>query len=180
VGGFMFNKKEPETKEAPKAAVQTAPSGDLKQELDQKTKQAEDYLNTMKRLQADFENFIKRTDKERTEVVAFASAKLITKMLTVLDEFDHTLTSLKTHNATPEVIKGIELLRNNLYKVLTDEGITPIECKGKADPYQHEVILTEKNSAEDGTILQEIQKGYKLKDKVLRYAKVKVAKTGGN
>ena len=162
--------------------IQAAPANaeeTLKHELAQKTKQSEDYLNTMKRLQADFENFIKRTDKERKDVIELASAKLVTKLLIVLDDFDHTLISLKNHDASPEVIKGVELLRNNLYKVLTDEGVTPIECKGKADPYLHEVILTEKGAV-DGTILQEIQKGYKLRDKVLRYAKVKVAKTGGN
>ena len=172
----MFEKKD-----AKEVAAKNEAAEALKLELEQKTKQSDDYLNTLKRLQADFENFIKRTDKERMDVIALASAKIVNKLLTVLDEFDHTLTSLKTHNASQEVIKGIELVRNNLYKVLTDEGVVPIECVGKANPYQHEVILTEKkDGAEDGTILQEIQKGYKLKDKVLRYAKVKVAKTGGN
>ena len=153
----------------------------LKKSLNDKSKQAEDYLNTLKQVQADFENFIKRTDKERKEFIDFASAPLITKLITLLDEFDHMIASLQTQNLPVGVVQGMQLVRTNFFKLLTSEGVKPITCTGKADPYLHEVILTEKKEGtEEGTILQELQKGYKLKDKVLRYAKVKVAKTGEN
>ena len=148
---------------------------DLKKELDHKTKEAEDYLSHLKRLQADFENFIKRTDKERKDLVAYASENLVLKLLTVLDEFEHALDSMK--GSKEDVLKGVNLLYKNFHKILEGEGVQHIKSVGKrADPYLHEVVLTEqKEGAEDGIILEEVQKGYKMKDKVIRYAKVKIA-----
>lgn len=146
-------------------------------ELENKKKEAEDYLNTLKRLQAEFENFIKRTEKERNELTNYASEKLIVKLLPVFDEFQKSITELKK-SANDEVTKGIELVYKNFQKVLQEEGVQPIESIGmKADPFLHEVILTEQNnSVEDGIITEEIQRGYKMKDKVVRYAKVKIAR----
>jgi molecular chaperone GrpE len=158
---------------------QSAPEVEqLKLLLDKKTKEAADYLDHLKRLQADFENYIKRTDKERKDVATFAAEKLVVKLLTVLDEFEHTLDALKK-SGSKELVQGIELLYKNFHKILADEGIQAIESMGKhADPYLHEVVLKEKSDKQEGIIIQELQKGYKMKDKVVRYAKVKVA--GGN
>lgn len=154
----------------------------LKSQLDTKAKEAQDYLAHLKRLQADFENFIKRTEKEKNDIIALANAKLISKLLTVLDEFDHTITAVNGNASRDDLAKGIELLHKNFHKALADEGLAPIESKGQqADPYQHEVILAEhKPGVADDTITEELQKGYRLKDKVLRYAKVKIAKTKTN
>ncbi len=170
-----------QAQDAPKTDAPKTPVEALKHELDAKTKQAEEFLNSLKQSQADFQNYIKRSDKERKDVVELASARIVTKVLTVLDEFDHMIASINAQpNLPAEVSKGIQLVRANLFKILSDEGVTPIVCTGKASPYLHEVMLTEKKEGvEDDTILQELQKGYKLKDKVVRYAKVKVAKTGG-
>jgi molecular chaperone GrpE len=162
---------------------QEAPLDPLKKELEHKTKESQDYLDHLKRLQADFENFIKRSDKERKDVVAFASEKLVLKLLTVLDEFEHTLDALRKSGTKSDIVQGIELLYKNFHKILSDEGVQPIESVGKAaSPYAHEVVLTEpREGIADGIILEEFQKGYRMKDKVVRYAKVKVAKakTGG-
>ncbi|HSU72836.1 MAG TPA: nucleotide exchange factor GrpE, partial [Candidatus Binatia bacterium] len=154
----------------------------LKQELDHKSKESADYLNHLKRLQADFENYIKRSDKERKEFSAYASEKLIVKLLTVLDEFEQALDAMKKGGTKDDLVKGVELLYKNFHKILADEGVQPIQSVGvPADPYLHEVILKEKkDGTQDGIIIQELQKGYKMKDKVVRYAKVKVATTGEN
>ncbi|MBI4151273.1 nucleotide exchange factor GrpE, partial [Candidatus Woesearchaeota archaeon] len=133
----------------------------LKQSLNDKSKQAEDYLNTLKRVQADFENFIKRTDNERKQFIDFASAPLITKLLTFLDDFDHMLASPDTQKLPGETLQGLKMIHDKFLKLLTSEGVKPITCAGKADPYLHEVILTEqKEGTEDNVILQELQKGY--------------------
>src|SRR3989338_11413011 len=146
---------------------------ELKVMLDKKAKEAEDYLSHLKRLQADFENFIKRSSKEREEVVAYASERIVLKLLTILDEFEHALTGIRNAGTKEELLKGIELLYNNFHKVLQDEGVQLIESVGKkSDPFQHEVILTEsRDGIDDGMIIEEIQKGYRMKDKVIRYAK---------
>lgn len=150
----------------------------LKTQLDTKAKEAQDYLSHLQRLQADFENFIKRTEKEKLDIINLANAKLISKLLVVLDEFDHTILAIKNNASREDLTKGIELLHKNVHKILADEGLTAIDSKGKtADPYQHEVLLTEpKDGVADDIIIDELQKGYRLKDKVLRYAKVKIAK----
>ena len=148
----------------------------LKDSPDHRIKELEDLL---KRLQADFENFQKRTDKERKDVLAFASEKLIIKLLTVADEFDEALKAAKD-SPKEELVKGFEMLHKNFAKILSDEGVKHIHAQNvKADPYLHEVILKgKKDGVQDGFIIDEIQKGYKLKDKVIRYSKVRIA--GGN
>lgn len=152
----------------------------LKKDLAHKSKEADDYLSHLKRLQADFENHIKRTDKERKDFALYASEKLIIKLLTVLDEFEQALDAMKKGGTKDDMVKGLELLYKNFHKLLADEGVQSIPAIGvPADPYLHEVILKEKkDGVQDGIIIQELQKGYKMKDKVVRYAKVKVA--GGN
>ena len=184
----MFTKQQPKeavkTETVPKAetapatatATQPVPAASP---LDIKTKEAADYLNHLKRLQADFENFIKRTDKEKQDIMAVGNAKILGKLLVILDEFEHTLAAIKKDASREDLVKGVEMLYKNFHKILVDEGVHPIISAGrKLDPYLHEVLLTEnKPGVPEGTITEELQKGYQLKDKVLRYAKVKIAKS---
>jgi molecular chaperone GrpE len=155
---------------------------ELQAQLETKTKEADEYLASLKRVQADFENYIKRTDKEKENFVAHANSNLLSELLTIMDEFEEALKSMQEHNVTAHLLEGVKMLHTNMQKVLTSNGVSPIESIGqKADPYKHEVLLTEeKDDVEEGIVLEEIQKGYQIGDKVLRYAKVKVAKTGGN
>ncbi|MBI4145554.1 nucleotide exchange factor GrpE [Candidatus Woesearchaeota archaeon] len=166
----------------PTKQEQTAPSIEsLKKELDHKSKEATDYLDHLKRLQADFENFIKRSEKDKQAFVEFANARLIMKFLVLLDELEQGLDSLTKQNVPGEHVRGLSLIVKKFHAILSDEGVRPIESVGKhADPYLHEVMLAEqKDGVEDGIILEELQKGYRMKDKVLRYAKVKVVKNPG-
>ncbi|MEM2916502.1 MAG: nucleotide exchange factor GrpE [Candidatus Woesearchaeota archaeon] len=171
-----------EQNEPPATALNKTEASDdalkkVTRELENKKKEAEDYLNTLKRLQAEFENFVKRAEKERSEIANHASERLVVKLLPVIDEFENSLKEIRK-TVNNDIAKGIEMIYKNFQKVLQDEGVQPIESIGKKpDPFLHEVVLTEQNnSVEDGTIIAELQKGYKMRDKVVRYAKVKIAR----
>ncbi len=131
-----------------------------------------DYTDMLQRLQADFENFKKRTEKEKSEANKYASAPVIIKLLPVMDSFEM---ALKNKSSDPEKFaKGMELVYAQLYSVLKGEGLAKIDAVGqKFDPYVHEVLMQEQ-SEKDGIILEEFQKGYKFKDKILRHSKVKI------
>ena len=150
----------------------------LKHELDKKSKELEDYSTHLKRLQADFENYIKRAEKDRTSTQDMACERIITKLLTVLDDSDRASKELQTHQLPSDLKKGLEMVFTNIRKMMESEGVRAIPTKGqKLDPFKHEVLLNEERSdVEDSTILEELQKGYELKGKVIRYSKVKVAK----
>ncbi|MBU89986.1 nucleotide exchange factor GrpE [Candidatus Woesearchaeota archaeon] len=129
--------------------------------------------DTLQRTQAEFENYKKRVDKEKAEFVKYAKAEIIHKILPTLDTFEISLKSTKDNE---KFVKGIEMAYAQLFSLLESEGLKPIESVGKKfDPYLHEVMLKEKSDKEDGIVLEELQKGYMLNDKVLRHSKVKIS-----
>ncbi|MBR9699890.1 nucleotide exchange factor GrpE [Candidatus Woesearchaeota archaeon] len=132
--------------------------------------------DTLQRLQAEFENYKKRVEKDNLEFRKYADAKIIEKILPIVDSFE---LALKNNDNAEEFKKGVKMIYGQLFDTLEKEGVRPIKAEGeKFDPYKHEVLLNEKTEKEeeDGQIVEELQKGYMLKDKVLRYAKVKVKK----
>lgn len=134
-----------------------------------------EYTDHLKRLQAEFENYVKRVEKERADVSARTSERLIVRLLLVVDDFERALNQLKEVPA--ETKKGIELIFKNLHKMLAEEKVEPIHCVGKTiDPYHHEVLMQVESEAPEGEIIEELQKGYKMNGRVIRYAKVKVSK----
>ena len=150
---------------------------DLKKQLEQTQKQVENYTNDLKRLQAEFENHIKRTEKEKREFCEFASAKLVKKLLPVIDDFENALWQMKEQEINTTVFDGVKMMYNNLMKILKDEGLNEIKAKGLVDPFLHEVMLQRQSKQPEGEILEVVQKGYELKGKVLRPAKVIVSKS---
>lgn len=129
------------------------------------------------RLQADFVNFRKRKEKEAAELALYANEALMKQLLPVLDDFERSLAAMeKTDNLT--VIKdGISLVARNMAHILNKVGLEKIEAKGQAfDPELHEAITTlpVEDEAQKGIVFDEIEKGYKLKEKVIRFAKVVV------
>lgn len=129
---------------------------------------------TLQRLQAEFENYEKRIDKEKEDFVKYAKHEMIAKILPILDSFELALKNCKIDK---DALKGFELIFSQLYSTLEAEGLRPIEAFGKKfDPYKHEVLMQEISDKEEGLVLEELQKGYMLNDKVLRHSKVKVAK----
>jgi len=150
---------------------------ELKKELSEKTKLAETYLEQLKYLQADFDNYKKIVLRERENFVKQANENLIKELLTILDEFERSLVLIKNKDD----LRGLELIYKNFLKILEKFGLKKIEAVGKKfDPYYHEVILQEESDEPEGTILQEIQKGYMLNSKIIRHAKVKIAKKKEN
>lgn len=150
---------------------------EFQKKLEDQQQLIEDYTNTLKRLQADFENYIKRSEKEKEDFAQYSNHKLISKILCVTDDFEKALDVVNKGNK--EIANGIEMIYNQLHKVLQEEGVSPIEAVGnKLDPFKHEVIDIV-TGEEDDIIIDEIQKGYTFKNKVLRPSKVRISKSGG-
>ena len=141
--------------------------------IDEKDKKIAELTETLQRLQAEFENYKKFIEKSNAEFRKYAQADIIGELLPILDSFELALKNTKDKE---ELIKGIELIYSQLYSLLEKQGLKKIETKGKFDPHLHEVLLKEESDKEEDTILEELQKGYMLGEKVLRHSKVKVSK----
>ena len=139
----------------------------------EKAKQAESYLDQLKRLQAEFDNYKKYIENQRKITVKQAQRDLMAQLLEVIDSFD---AALKHCNEEEASIKGTKQIFEQLWHILQKNGLKKIETNGKEyDHNQHEVVTIIKSEEKEGIILEEVQKGYVLYDKVLRYAKVIVA-----
>jgi molecular chaperone GrpE len=144
----------------------------LKRALENQTRLAEDRLDQLKYLQADFDNFRKWSEKEKVSVIALANENLIKDLLVILDDFEQALPSLELERNG----QGMLMVQRKLLKILKEYGLQPIECVGKKfDPRFHEVICKERCSEQSDTILEDIAKGYQLKSKVMRPSRVKIA-----
>ncbi len=126
------------------------------------------------RLQADFDNFKKRTEKELSDQIHYANEKLILKILDSYEDLERALKSGESH----DLHEGVEMIYQNLKNTLEGEGLEIIPAKGeKFDPFQHEALMAEAHDDFDnGQVIEELCKGYKLNSKVIKYSKVKVCK----
>ena len=146
---------------------------DYKKSYEDTLEQNEVLLNDLKRLQAEFENYKKRCDKENADFVKYANEKFITDILPVLDSFK---LSLRGTPNLEDFKKGVELIYAQFISILEKQGLRIIDSVGtKFDPYKHEVLLVEESNKDD-LILEELQKGYMLNDKIIRHSKVKIGK----
>ena len=128
-------------------------------------------VQTIQRVQADFENYKKRVERDKQKFVDYSKEEIILKLLPILDSFE-----LAMQNAdNSDFAKGMDLIFNDLMNTLQKEGLIKIPAQGDFNPELHEALMTEEGK-EDNKIVQELQKGYKLKEKVLRPAKVKISK----
>jgi molecular chaperone GrpE len=149
---------------------------DERAEKDRQVALAAEYLDTAKRVQADFENFKRRTKREREELVKSANHQLLGELLMVFDDLERALTAKCSDQ---EMRDGVKKIRDNMAALLREFGLTEIPSDGMFDPSVHEAFAV--GEGEDGRILEVYQTGYFLGDKVLRCAKVKVGKgTGEN
>jgi molecular chaperone GrpE len=144
----------------------------LRKELEEKGKLAEDRLNQLKYLQADFDNYRKNFERERENIVRLANEGLISDLLVVVDDFERALSIMKDGKDKD----GVKMVYGNLIKILENQGLRPIETSGKKfDPNFHEVLCKEVCDKDDGLILEELQRGFMLKSRVIRPSKVKIA-----
>ena len=150
----------------------------LKQGLAEERGKSENYLANWQRTQADFINYKKRTEQEKTEMVEFASSTLILNLLSALDDLDRALASVPPELLESSWTEGIKLIYNKFKATLEAQGLTEIEAKGEPfDPRLHEAVMGQEG--EDGIVIEEIQKGYKFRDRVIRPSMVVVGKGKG-
>ncbi len=129
------------------------------------------------RTQADFDNFRRRSRQEKEEFAKYASQKLIEQLLPVYDNFERAMKATKEGGDIESLLKGVEMIYRQLEQVLDAEGVKPVDTVGKPfDPAVHQAVMqVETDEFEPGTVVEELQKGYTLKDKVIRPAMVKVS-----
>ncbi len=139
----------------------------------------DDYHDTALRLQAEFDNFRKRSAKEKMEFVKYANESLILELVGILDNFERSIKAADQKKDFNLLHQGVDMISKQLHKLLEEKGLKKIKCAGeKFDPVRHEAIeVVETESAdEDETVSEELQAGYMLNEKVIRPAMVKVAR----
>jgi len=163
-----------EPSQAPESAEADS---ELQSELEAARQAAEEHQQRLLRLQADYDNFRRRSRQEKEEFAKYAAAKLLEQLLPVLDNFDRALQSSKTTSDFEGLVKGIEMVYRQFDGVMVSEGLVPIESVGQPfNPEFHQAVMqVESEEHEEGIIVEELQKGYMLKDKVIRPAMVKVS-----
>jgi molecular chaperone GrpE len=162
-GNLYMTKKEKTTQKV--VLPKKSSSGKTAEEIVDGAVPEINYMEKFQRLQAEFANYEKRTDKEKVDLLNNSNADLISQLLEVLDNFELSL----KHNED----KGVQLIYEDLIRVLEKQGLKAIDTEGKFNPEFHEALAQEAGE-EEGTILEEFQKGYLLNDKLLRASKVKI------
>jgi molecular chaperone GrpE len=139
------------------------------------TRERDDYLDDLQRLKAEFDNYRKRAARDQQSLVARAHERLVKELLPVLDDLSRALEAAEQHEEA-KLEDGVRLVHRQLSDVLTKEGLTEIETDGAFDPHVHEALLAQPSDAEPGTVIEVLQKGYRLGDHVLRPARVIIAR----
>lgn len=161
----------------PSDASATAELDQLRIERDGLRVERDEIRDTLLRRQAEFENFRKRTERERSEQSQYASMEVVGDLLPILDDFERALTA---DSNSPEYAKGVQMIYQRMAESLKKTGLEPIDAVGKSfDPHLHQAIeRVETNESPDNTILGEFQRGYHFKGKLLRPSMVRVAVPG--
>lgn len=146
--------------------------------LKEKSEHADEYLDGLKRLQAEFENARKRMEKERQEFLKFSNETLMKALLPLIDSFENAISTFSSEGEKDAHFDGIKLIYKQMFDILGSEGLVRIRAVGeKFDPNMHEGIMqVESNEHPDGTIIEELRPGYMYHDKCLRPAVVKITK----
>jgi molecular chaperone GrpE len=131
-------------------------------------------VNDLKRVAADFENYRKRVARDQESLVARAHERLVKELLPVLDDLERALAAAEEHEEA-KLEEGVRLVHRSLASALEREGVAEIETNGQFDPHVHEALLSQPSEAEEGSVLEVLQKGYRLGDHVIRPARVIVA-----
>jgi molecular chaperone GrpE len=149
----------------------------LEERLVQEQEKAQEYLRRLKYLQADFENYRKRTEREAAELAVRCNEKLVAELLCVVDDLGRALDSGKEADDASALLKGVEMIHRNLTRMLEREGLERIDAVGTVfDPKFHEVVVKiPRNNCEKGLVLEEVRRGFVFKGRVLRPCMVNVS-----
>jgi molecular chaperone GrpE len=137
-------------------------------------KERDEYLNDLKRVAADFENYRKRVARDQEGLVARAHERLVKELLPVLDDLERALEAAAQHEEA-KLEEGVRLVHRELVEALAREGLVEVETDGQFDPHVHEALVSQPSEQEDGSVIEVLQKGYRLGDRVLRPARVVVS-----
>jgi len=155
-------------------AEKTPVENGLEEKLAALEAERDEYLNDLKRVAAEFENYRKRAARDQESLVARAHERLVKELLPVLDDLERALAAAEEHQEA-KLEEGVRLVHRELAAALAHEGLAEIETNGHFDPHVHEALLSQPSSAEEGSVIEVVQKGYRLGDRVLRPARVVVA-----
>ncbi len=170
-----MNEPKQNNKEEKSVILKEAEYLSLKETADK----AKEFAEKCLRLQADFENTRKRLEREKQDFIKFANEGIILELLNILDDLERSVSLAETHKEDLTVfLKGVEMILAHLYDMLKEYGLKSIEAEGKKfDPHYHEALLQiENKELPEHTVVEELQKGYLLNERVIRTAKVKVSK----
>ena len=138
-------------------------------------KQRDEYLDALQRLKAEFDNYRKRVARDQQELAARAHERLVKELVPILDDLERALEAVAQHEEA-QLEEGVRLVHRSLASLLERQGVKEIATEGKFDPHVHEALLAQPaEGLESGSVVQVLQKGYKLGDRVLRPARVVVA-----
>jgi len=142
--------------------------------LQQTARERDEYLDALQRLKAEFDNYRKRAARDRSDLIARSTEGLVKELVPVLDDLERALEAAAQHEeATLE--DGVRLVHRSLADLLAKEGLVEVSVEGAFDPHTQEALLSQPSSEPEGTVLQVIQKGYSLGDRVLRPARVVIS-----
>jgi len=147
--------------------------------LREESERAKEYPDKLLRLQAEFENTRKRLERDKQDFIKFANERIILELLNILDDLERTVELAQSkHQDLSSFLKGVGMILAHLYELLKENGIKPIDAQGKIfDPNYHEALMQiDDKDLPEHTIVEELQKGYLLNDRVVRTSKVKVSK----
>jgi molecular chaperone GrpE len=134
----------------------------------------DEYLDQLKRVAAEFDNYRKRAARDHELLVSRAAERLVRELLPVLDDLERALHAAEDHEEA-KLEEGVRLVHRQLADALRKEGLEELPTDGKFDPHVHEALLSQPSEAESGTVIEVLQKGYRLGDRVLRPARVVVS-----
>ena len=146
-------------------------------EVDNLKKERQEYLEGWQRARAELINY-KKGEAERAEtIMRFGNERLLRDVVTVMDSFDLSIASLEASGKDPVMLRGVLMTRTQLEHILKEHGLESIKSIGKEfNPVEHEVLMEIESDKSPGTVIEEVERGWKLYDKVIRPARVKVAK----
>jgi molecular chaperone GrpE len=147
---------------------------ELEERLAEVEREREEYLNDLKRVAADFENYRKRVARDQEGLVARAHERLVKELLPVLDDLERAFEAAAQHEEA-KLEEGVRLVHRELVEALAREGLVEVETDGQFDPHVHEALVSQPSEQEDGSVIEVLQKGYRLGDRVLRPARVVVS-----
>jgi molecular chaperone GrpE len=162
------------TEKAPTKAELAKHCEELEERLAKAEQERDEYLADLQRIAADFENYRKRVARDQESLVARAHERLVKELLPVLDDLQRAMQAAEEHEEA-KLEEGVQLVHRELEEALAKEGLVEIETNGKFDPHLHEALLTQPSDEDEGAIIEVLQKGYRLGDRVLRPARVVIS-----